>query len=36
MNHVKDLRAKNQSETVDPKELIPFFPWLMSPEKKTE
>ncbi len=36
MNHVKDLRAKNQTETVDPKELIPFYPWLLNPDEQAE
>ena len=29
MNHVKDLQAKGKSNTVDPKDLIPFFPNLL-------
>jgi hypothetical protein len=34
MNHIKDLRTKNNTETVDPKDLIPFYPWLMSNNEK--
>jgi len=29
MNHVKDLQARNQSKTIEPKDLIPFFPDLL-------
>jgi uncharacterized protein (DUF608 family) len=29
MNHVKDLQAKNQSKTIESKDLIPFFPDLL-------
>jgi len=30
MNHIKDLQAKNKTKTIDPKDLMPFYPWLMS------
>ncbi len=30
MNHIKDLQAKNNTKTIEPKDLMPFYPWLMS------
>ncbi|MBN2425251.1 MAG: hypothetical protein JXB44_09525 [Calditrichaceae bacterium] len=30
MNHIKDLQAKNKTKTIDPKDLMPFYPWLLS------
>ena len=30
MNHIKDLQAKNKTKTIEPEELISFYPWLMS------
>ncbi|MBN2773797.1 MAG: hypothetical protein JXR31_06080 [Prolixibacteraceae bacterium] len=30
MNHIKDLQTKNNTKTIDPKDLMPFYPWLMS------
>jgi uncharacterized protein (DUF608 family) len=30
MNHIKDLQAKNKTKTIEPKDLIPFYPWLIS------
>jgi uncharacterized protein (DUF608 family) len=30
MNHIKDLQAKNKTKTVEPKDLMPFYPWLLS------
>jgi uncharacterized protein (DUF608 family) len=29
LNHIKDLRARNQSKTIESKDLIPFFPNLL-------
>ncbi len=36
MNHIKDLKAKNKTNTIEPKDLIPFYPWLMSTTKDNE
>jgi uncharacterized protein (DUF608 family) len=30
MNHVKDLQAKNKTRTIEPKDLMSFYPWLLS------
>jgi hypothetical protein len=30
MNHIKDLRAEKKAGTVEPEDLIPFYPWLLS------
>ncbi len=30
MNHIKDLQAKNKTKTIEPKDLMSFYPWLMS------
>ncbi len=33
MNHVKELQAKKNTNTIEPKDLIPFYPWLMSEQE---
>jgi hypothetical protein len=30
MNHIKNLQAKNKTKTIEPKDLMPFYPWLLS------
>jgi len=30
MNHIKDLKAKNNTKTIESKDLVSFYPWLMS------
>ncbi len=30
MNHIKELQAKNKTKTIEPKDLMPFYPWLLS------
>jgi hypothetical protein len=34
MNHIKDLQAKNKTETIESKDLMPFYPWLMSGQEE--
>jgi hypothetical protein len=35
MNHIKNLQAKNKTKTIEPKDLMPFYPWLLSvPEEE--
>jgi len=29
MNHIKDLQAKNKTNTIESKDLMPFYPWLL-------
>jgi len=36
MNHIKDLQAKNKTGTIEPEELIPFYPWLLSDQETTK
>ncbi len=30
MNHIKELQAKNNTKTIESKDLMPFYPWLLS------
>jgi len=30
MNYIKDLQAKNKTKTIEPKDLMSFYPWLLS------
>jgi len=34
LNHIKDLQTKNNNKTVDSKDLMPFYPWLISGAEK--
>ena len=30
MNHIKELQTKNKTKTIESKDLMPFYLWLMS------
>jgi uncharacterized protein (DUF608 family) len=36
MNHVKELQAKKNTKTIESKDLIPFYPWLMSTQEEVK
>jgi uncharacterized protein (DUF608 family) len=36
MNHIKDLQEKNKTKTIEPEDLIPFYPWLLGGQETSK